>query len=274
MELICNHCGCTFKADRPSRKSCSVSCGARRYNYSKEAVIADLRGGIGYEDISLSHAIPISSIAKLAREYNIHRSNNRFSIRLTEEQTTLVFGTLLGDAHAHKLPSGKFRLKVSHGPKQFNYVDWKYNILRNITSTPPTTVLTPDAYGDSIRKFTTNCNIDITNIAAQLYDSNGTKGITRQYLDQLNSMSLAFWFMDDGNLVDYQSALATHCFTIQESQLIARWFGDRYDCPEPILVLDKRCDKWFLRFGVDLARRIKNDIADLFPHFMRYKLCH
>ena len=57
---------------------------------------------------------------------------------LTQIQKSLIIGTLLGDGYARIIPKRKNALlEVNHSFKAKEYVDWKYEILKNIVISPP-----------------------------------------------------------------------------------------------------------------------------------------
>lgn len=177
----------------------------------------------------------------------------------------------MGDASLAKIPSGKYRAVFRHGPRQYRYLIWKYNKLRNITRTKPKRKQTPNAFGKESMSFATITNGTITDMALQIY-KNGTKTINRQILDQIDTLALAVWFMDDGYLSKNGGSLSSHSFNIIENKMIATWLSDRYRLREPRLGYDKRCDKWYVVIYTELSRKIADDIAPYLIEEMRYKV--
>ena len=60
--------------------------------------------------------------------YSADINHLRNVLSLSSLQRKVVIGTLLGDGYLYPTVSGKYAyLRVSHGPKQRNYVWWKYN---------------------------------------------------------------------------------------------------------------------------------------------------
>jgi len=57
---------------------------------------------------------------------------------LTQEQKSLIIGTILGDGYLRIIPRRKNAfLEVNHSANQRDYVDWKYSILRSIVKSGP-----------------------------------------------------------------------------------------------------------------------------------------
>ena len=108
----------------------------------------------------------------------------------------------------------------------------------------------------------------------------GQKRYTRQILDYVTDHGLALWFMDDGNksLVRNKEGkisscvlrLATYC-SEEEAQILKQWFIDRYDV-EPKFDLDKRNNKYSLRFTSKPAMKLIEVIKPFVPTCMNYKI--
>src|SRR3989344_5572061 len=57
---------------------------------------------------------------------------------LTQEQRSLVIGTLLGDGYLRIIPKRRDALlEINHSFTQKEYVDWKYKVLKSISASPP-----------------------------------------------------------------------------------------------------------------------------------------
>jgi hypothetical protein len=84
-------------------------------------------------------------------------------------------------------------LEINHGIKQKFYVDWKYEQLTNLVSTPPKA-----RKGNGARiayRFTTRSLPELTDFYREFY-SDKRKVVPKDLL--LDPLSLAVWFMDDG----------------------------------------------------------------------------
>ena len=55
---------------------------------------------------------------------------------LSEFQKQLILGCVLGDGYMRKKTHA--HLQITHSLKQKDYVDWKYQKLKSLVSTPPT----------------------------------------------------------------------------------------------------------------------------------------
>ena len=58
--------------------------------------------------------------------------------RLTQIQKSLTIGSILGDGYVRIVPGRKNAfLEINHSINMKEYVDWKYELLKNIVISPP-----------------------------------------------------------------------------------------------------------------------------------------
>jgi len=111
-------------------------------------------------------------------------------VELTADQLAVIVGTLLGDGYLDETTMG-YSLRLHHGIKQKDYVDWKYKILSNIVNSPP------KVYGTRVY-FRTVSHPHLVNLR-KLFYKDKNKVIPENFLEKLfNPLSLAVWIMDDG----------------------------------------------------------------------------
>ena len=113
---------------------------------------------------------------------------------LTQLQESLIIGTLLGDGYIRKLKGRRDAfLEINHSFAQKEYVDWKYDVLKNLTISKPKV-----RYGKEGRiayRFYTKQLPELTHIMNMFYIEN--KKIIPNI--KLSPIVLAIWFMDDGS---------------------------------------------------------------------------
>lgn len=189
----------------------------------------------GYTNLEVAKLLKISPTT--ARKYTqqvLNQSTNSVKAKpiynskltLTQEQKEVLFGSLLGDMSIEK--KGNFaRLSITHGGKQEDYFEHKYNIFQNIMGAKTIAA-----------RFDTRTNKNYIKCCAhslshsifleiyELFYPNSIKTITSKILNMLTPRSLAYWFMDDGNNKGY---LATNCFSVEECKLIIQWFKNTHD---------------------------------------------
>ncbi|OGG67033.1 hypothetical protein A2Z56_00200 [Candidatus Kaiserbacteria bacterium RIFCSPHIGHO2_12_45_16] len=136
--------------------------------------------------------------------------------RLNQFQKSVIIGTILGDGYI-RIVSGRQNafLEINHSVSQTEYVLWKYNVLKGIRAGAPK-VRNGNGKRKAIR-FYTRQSSELAELKSIFYIDN-VKVIPHDL--QLDSVSLAVWFMDDGSRCRESDVyLNTQQFDI-ESQLI------------------------------------------------------
>ena len=113
---------------------------------------------------------------------------------LTQLQKPLIIGTLLGDGYLRQIKGRKNAfLEVNHSINQKDYVEWKYEIIKNLTRSGPKS---RNGNGKRIAyRFFTKQHPEFTKMM-DLFYKNKKKCIPDLTLDPI---ILAVWFMDDGS---------------------------------------------------------------------------
>ena len=115
--------------------------------------------------------------------------------RLNQKQLSLIFGSLLGDGYMRTVEGRKDAfLEINHSIKAKKYVDWKFNILKNICISEPKERNTNE--GRVAYRFFTRQSDELTKIH-RLFYKNKRKVIPKSLV--LDPMMLAVWYMDDGS---------------------------------------------------------------------------
>ena len=116
---------------------------------------------------------------------------------LTNEQKSLIIGSILGDGYIRQLPGrADAFLEINHSIKAQQYVDYKYKILKDICESEPKIRYTDEGKTKQAYRFYTKQNPEITLLYKQFYKE-GKKVIPRNL--KLDPMILAIWYMDDGS---------------------------------------------------------------------------
>ena len=113
---------------------------------------------------------------------------------LTQLQKSFLNGTLLGDGYIRQVKGRRNAfLEVNHSITQKEYVEWKYELLKNLTRSGP-----KSRNGNGTRiayRFFTKQHPEFTKIM-DLFYKDKKKCIPDLILDPI---SLAVWYMDDGS---------------------------------------------------------------------------
>jgi hypothetical protein len=124
----------------------------------------------------------------------------------------------LGDAFL----SAKGEFDIQHGPKQFGYLLWLFKNLQ--------------PYFGEIRHVRTcrrirSCAHKFGLDLRKEYYPKGKKIVSEEILSKLSPLSLAVWFMDDGQVLPSgkQARIATCAFSKEENELICEHFKNSWD---------------------------------------------
>lgn len=191
---------------------------------------------------------------------------------LSSSQKQIILGGLLGDSSFNKEEN---RVRFSHSEKQKEYLKWKYNFFNKEAVTNIKSHINKWnnkeylAYHFDFRNLKSNKSEDddvfLKFIKKNLYSKSGRKKISMKYLDKLNPLGIAVWWLDDGSLCiskrNRYGILCTHCFNFEENLLIQKYFKDKWDINVSI---KKEKDKYyFLRFNVTALKKL---IKIIYPY--------
>lgn len=106
----------------------------------------------------------------------------------------MIFGSLLGDASIIR-DRNLYKLEFTHGKKQIEYLRWKAKILGVDENRIKPAI---SGYG-SLKYYFRYYNADLLRSVAKIVLVDGKKKVTDEWLDQLDDLSLAVWYQDDGS---------------------------------------------------------------------------
>ena len=161
----------------------------------------------------------------------------------TNDQEALIYGTLLGDATIYP-----HQLQFEHSLKQLNYARWKASVLAGLKPNrctafhPERYILNKktgtEHYKKPVRSESTWINgRHYLETVHAICRTDGKKKVTKEWLDKLNGLSVSVWLLDDGSItnkakkkgrINYAGNIATHGFSLEESEMLCDWLGDRY----------------------------------------------
>jgi len=114
---------------------------------------------------------------------------------LSDQQWEVVLGSLMGDGCLSppvRQDSESARLRMGHGAKQAEYLDWKISLLENISHSRTT-----NGKGAAFADFTPLS--ELHELRSAVYLGDGKKFLSEEYLKALTPLALAIWYMDDGS---------------------------------------------------------------------------
>ena len=113
---------------------------------------------------------------------------------LSDQQWQLILGSLMGDgslSRPMRLSDHSARFRLGHGAKQAAYLGWKVSLLENIPHS-----IRVNARGAVFADFTPLG--ELSELRDVVYQGDGKKHLSWDYLKELTPLSLAIWYMDDG----------------------------------------------------------------------------
>ncbi len=157
--------------------------------------------------------------------YSAYIDRLRKTLRLNDIQRQIVIGSLLGDGYLYPTVSGKYAyLRISQGPKQKNYVWWKYSFFKKWVLSLPRCQLQNKKRPELGKYFwfKTIAHSELLQYRKIFYPD-GFK-IVPSDLDKLliSNLSLAIWYMDDGTLAGKAIHLNTQSFSLIENRFLQK----------------------------------------------------
>ncbi len=257
---------------------------------SKEEFIEQYDKGFSLEEICKKNDIPKDHIGFLRQLFEKKKTGAKYIKRkktespLTQRQKDIIYGSMMGDAKKMSSSSVAF----NHGDEQKEYLLWKYNELKNISSAnslkgEPYT--TRDSGKECCRwSFYTFANTDLEICISKFYQ-NGIKEISFELLDSLSPLSIAVWFQDDGTTDwGHRSKIhginsrptfkfCTDSFSLESCKNIQSWFKDKYNIDTS---LSKRVLSDRIGYRVDISKNSIDVFIELIkPHILpmfQYKI--
>lgn len=185
-------------------------------------------------------------------------------VELIEEQQSVIVGSLLGDGYLDETTKG-YSLRIHHGIKQKDYVDWKYNFLKNIVNSAP------KVYGT--RVYFRTVSHPYLSILRKLFYQNHRKIIPKELIkDVINPLVLAVWIMDDGtNELAHGQCLKinSQSFTYKEQVFLCKVLKDKFNLESNI---NKDRQYFRIRFYKPSMPNLINIVRPYILQSMFYKL--
>jgi len=187
-------------------------------------------------------------------------------------QKQLIYGGLLGDSYL-EFDHTNGSIRFVHGANQKEYLEYKYNILKNFAQEHGiTSSLRLDKRTNKENlaySFNTRQDRLFTDIYSLFY--NPIKYVNKKVLDELDERGLAFWYMDDGYLQNTNNpCLCTDSFTFSDNIIIQTYFKEKWEIICEIITTSENKNRISFKEenGIKFIEIIKPFIIPLF----RYKL--
>jgi hypothetical protein len=173
---------------------------------------------------------------------------------LSEEQVSLILGSLLGDG-AMRCKANAL-IEFNHSAEQRTYVDWKFQQLQTLVSTPPK--LRNGNGGRVAYRFTTRSLPELTPYYKAWYVQ-GRKVVPQLILTPL---TMAVWFMDDGSKSYRAIYLNTQQFDLESQRRLLNLLQEQWGIRAS---LNRDKSYYRIRIAVDSVGRFKSIVE---PHVL------
>lgn len=188
-------------------------------------------------------------------DLNVGDKIYRYNPVITKEQEQVILGTLLGDSGIDAINTNSSdyefcpRIVMTQGIEQENWLRLKGKILDNIIGTKDIRWDTSQKKSDksfagskAVGVIATRSLLSLRKYS-KLLMVNRKKTVTREYLDMLNPLGIAVWYLDDGSkhtrkyrlkdgsIVEKEGYVHLHTegFTLEENTVICDYFKDRWN---------------------------------------------
>jgi hypothetical protein len=175
-------------------------------------------------------------------------------------QKEFIAGTLLGDGCLLQTTRG-YCLRIHQGIKQKDYVEWKYNIMKNLVNTHPK--LCQRGY-----YFRTVSN-PVFDEYRQIFYEEKRKKVPENIENLLTPLGLAVWIMDDGSRDKGCVRISTHSFSYSDQLKLQETLKAKFGIKCNI---QKAKDKFWLWIKSESTSNLVRLVKPYFIPNMLYKL--
>lgn len=200
-----------------------------------------------------------------------------FSSKFPYEIKQLILGSLLGDASINSnSENGAYRcVHFTQSDKQLEYFNYKKQFLGKYALGERTRI---SGYGSLMHDMHTTTNLELCNFLNKNCLRNGKKTVTKEWLDDIDPLGLAFWYMDDGcisnredNKLNERIIINSQGFSLNEHKLIVEMLYRKYNITASIG--DKETYKGYtIILDTNNTERFCSLIAPYICDSMKYKL--
>jgi len=222
---------------------------------------------------------------------NTHKLKLYNQISLSDYSKSIILGSILGDG-CLKIYKGykNARLSIRHSIIQQDYLMWQINQLTEISGalsealTNPKSLQIQSASGYSKHNkllYQSKALPELTQLYDLTYKNNKLK-IKRSWLNNMTSLSLAIWWLDDGSLIGRKKkgVICTDGFDIKSVNILSNYLykvwgiENRVAC---IKRLNQRYPQGYKEYpriwiGTIAMRKLIEIIKEHVPESMKYKI--
>jgi len=181
------------------------------------------------------------------------------------EYKGILIGMILGDGGVYDGNRKNAFFQMHHSLKQKEYADKKAEILKRLTEVN----ILEDTFGI---RYRTRRHPIYTELRKRFY-YDGRKTVESHLMKLLSLEGLAYWYFDDGCMVDgvlkQRIMIATNNFNLAEHELMAYWLSKKFNLHfEP----KKKGNYWCLKINKKDTEKMVEMIRPYVSECMKYKL--
>ena len=193
-----------------------------------------------------------------------------------KEIIDIIFGSLLGDAHAEKRLNGVgTRISFSQENKHIEYVLWLHKKFSDLNYCNPKipTISTRLGIGGKLRKIARFSTWTYTNLnwIYDIFYDNKNKIVPKNISEYITPLSLAIWIMDDGSKSGRGLKLSTNCFSYHDCLILVKALGDNFGLKASIMSAGSSN-----QYSIYIWKQSMNDLRNIVSQYilpsMKYKI--
>ena len=185
---------------------------------------------------------------------------------MNDDQYQVFLGSLLGDGCLQGLPSGRYRLAVTHGQCQREYCEWKAGMFGAGLSE------FVGGYKSAVEVRFATTVIDLP--AHKPFPAGKKTWCPQWVLDELEDRGLAIWFMDDAS-VNGSGGITIHTNTFDEAshvRICARLKAMGFDAGYGLSTKQDGRSFYYVKMGQESGMALLARVAPYVHRGMAYKL--
>lgn len=173
------------------------------------------------------------------------------NLPLSKTTLSVILGSLLGDGSLKINPNYRnARFSFRHSWNQKDYFFWKVNLLKEISGENCWWVQKADGKSKSKKlRYQSKALSALTEIYKMTHKGK-TKRIKRRWINLMDELSLAIWWMDDGSIVanGRKGVFCTDGFTEKEQEILKKYLKKIWGVEVKIGRVNKKENRYRLWF--------------------------
>lgn len=150
----------------------------------------------------------------------VNPQNRKPAPNINSRHEEILVGSLFGDASIKGSSKSARYISISHSLKQKDYIDWLYEELKDISTSPPKPYTSKNGRYVTYSMIT-RAHPSFLKWRQELYTPD--KQVTKEWANKLTPLPVAVWYMDDGcleyvNNSKLRASFATNSFSYSSCQ--------------------------------------------------------